>query len=287
MWYTILAVLAAVSALAMILTWYDSSRFVVREQVMESPKVKGEKTFVMLSDLHNKSFGRDNARLIRKIDEICPEYILIAGDMLTAKPGADFTPALTLLNTLASRYTILYGMGNHEHRLELYPEVYGSMSEQYWEALKNPNIIPLRNQSYSVEENRIMVYGAVIERKYYKRFTKREMDPSYLSRTLGKPDPDKFTVLLAHNPEYFPEYAQWGADLVLSGHVHGGIVRLPVLGGVVSPSCRLFPKYDGGVFTEQNSMMILGRGLGGHTIPFRLFNPGELHVIRIRERSGR
>ena len=68
-------------------------------------------------------------------------------------------------------------------------------------------------------------------------------------------------------------------DLVLSGHVHGGIMRLPFLGGVISPTLRLFPRYDGGLFREDGSTMILGRGLGSHTIPIRIFNPGELIVV--------
>lgn len=87
--------------------------------------------------------------------------------------------------------------------------------------------------------------------------------------------------MIAHNPEYFPAYAEWGADLVLSGHVHGGLMRLPFLGGVIAPSMKLFPKYDGGVFEEHGSTMILSRGLGTHTLPIRIFNPGELVVIRL------
>ena len=113
------------------------------------------------------------------------------------------------------------------------------------------------------------------------------MDQDYLASLIGRPDPDSFHILLAHNPDYFPRYAEWGADLVLSGHVHGGIMKLPLLGGVISPSLRLFPKYDGGLFEERNSRMILGRGLGSHTIPIRVFNPGELiEICLIPETSG-
>ena len=100
-----------------------------------------------------------------------------------------------------------------------------------------------------------------------------------LIQTLGEPCAEKYTVLLAHNPDFFPVYAEWGADLVLSGHVHGGMVRIPGWKGVVSPNIRFFPKYDGGKFEEGKSTMILSRGLGMHTIPVRLFNPGELIVI--------
>lgn len=100
-----------------------------------------------------------------------------------------------------------------------------------------------------------------------------------MRRLLGRPDPEKFSLLIAHNPDFFETYADWGADLVVSGHVHGGLMRLPVLGGVISPAIRLFPAYDGGEFRKGKAAMILGRGLGTHTLPIRIFNPGELVVI--------
>ena len=109
------------------------------------------------------------------------------------------------------------------------------------------------------------------------------MDTGYISKLVGSASKDKYQVLIAHNPQYFPEYADWGADLSLAGHVHGGIIRLPLLGGVVSPSIALFPKYDGGEFKIGSKRMILSRGLGTHTIHVRMFNPGEIDVIRLHE----
>ena len=122
---------------------------------------------------------------------------------------------------------------------------------------------------------------ALQDRMYYKRFRKIKMEDTYLKDVIGTPKKDVYEILLAHNPEYFEEYAAWGADLVLSGHVHGGIMRLPVLGGVISPKLVLFPKYDGGRFEEKNATMILSRGLGMHTLPIRIFNPAELVVIHL------
>ena len=128
------------------------------------------------------------------------------------------------------------------------------------------------------------IYGSEIDKYFYKRFTIPEMDSEYLTRLLGSPDPGTYTILLAHNPDYFPRYAGWGADLVLAGHIHGGIVRIPFWGkGLLSPNVRFFPRYDGGVYREGDSTMILSRGLGIHTIPFRLFNPAEVIVIDFTE----
>ena len=102
-----------------------------------------------------------------------------------------------------------------------------------------------------------------------------------MEHLVGKANRDRFQILLAHNPVYFEEYARWGADLVLSGHVHGGIVRLPFLGGVISPAFTLFPKYDGGKFERGDSTMLLGRGLGTHTLPVRMWNPGEIVLVTL------
>lgn len=270
-----------VLALIGIMVW-DTHRFVVVETTVKSEKIKERVTVVVLADLHNKCYGEKNCRLLEKIDGVRPDLILIAGDMLNAKPGADFSGTVAFLKKLSQRYVVLYGIGNHEHRLLLYPEVYGNMGEEYWRELQDKNIVRLDNKRILFEKKGICVYGVQIGKEYYKRFKVQEMEEDYLKRILGEPENRYFNILLAHNPDYFEKYALWGADLVFSGHVHGGIVRLPFLGGVLSPACRLFPRYDGGIFKEKNSRMILSRGLGSHTIPVRLFNPGELHVVYLQ-----
>ena len=108
------------------------------------------------------------------------------------------------------------------------------------------------------------------------------MADDYVERKLGQADSRYFNILLAHNPMYFENYAKWQQpDLVLSGHVHGGLVRLPILGGVIAPNLHLFPKYDGGMFQKGDTTMIVSRGLGIHSVEFRMWNPAELVVIEI------
>ena len=104
---------------------------------------------------------------------------------------------------------------------------------------------------------------------------------------LGPVREGEYGILLAHNPAYFEAYASWGADLTLSGHVHGGIMRLPWLGGVLSTSLTLFPKYDGGEFCRGERRMIVSRGLGSHTVPIRIFNPAELVVVELVPGDGK
>lgn len=274
---SIILVLAVFFLIVMLI---DGNRFHVVEYQLYSHKVKKEHCYVVLSDLHNKEYGTKNQKLLKKIRECGPEGILIAGDILTAKPGKDYEPALQLIEALAAEYPVYYGMGNHETRLFLYPEVYQTMGPDYERKLKKVQVKLLRNESVECEDH-IKITGLELERKYYKRFQKTFMEPDYLRDTLGEAGEDCYEILLAHNPDYFEEYADWGADLVLSGHVHGGMMRLPFLGGVVSPAFTFFPKYDGGLFRQKNSTMLLSRGLGMHTIPIRIFNPGELLVVKL------
>ncbi len=275
-----------IAIIVIILFWiilFDTSRFVIVKHEMVDERIRGKLRACVLADLHNKQYGKGNELLLQAIDEQKPDLILIAGDILTSHPGESLEPAISFMEKLATKYPICYGNGNHEQRLKLYPETYGDMAKEYGEALAKMGVEPLVNCCRYLEKSNICVYGAEIDREYYKRFTVPEMDSDYMEKTLGKPDKEHYNVLLAHNPDYFPKYAKWGADLVLSGHVHGGIVRIPGWKGVASPNIRLFPKYDGGKFEEGDSVMILSRGLGMHTIPIRLFNPGELIVIDFKE----
>lgn len=266
-----------------ILIWvmlYDSNRFVVRKYRAADRRIRKKARAVVLADLHNKRYGRDNERLIEAIREQKPDFILVAGDIVTAKPGKSLEPAIKLLRELARDYPIYYGNGNHEYRMKLYPKTYGDMASEYGQALKALEIDPLVNSRIVLAEYGMAVCGLEIGRELYRRFRIPEMPEDYMADMLGQAPEDLYTVLLAHNPDFFPRYAAWGADLVLSGHVHGGVVRVPFVNrGIISPGLRLFPKYDGGIFHEGKSTMVLSRGLGMHTIYIRLFNPAELWVV--------
>lgn len=280
--------LIIIVCLAIIFMWYmiyDSNRFVVAEYKMYSTKLKRDKKIIFLSDLHNKEYGKDNSRLLEEIDRQKPDMILVGGDMMNACPGASFEKAVAFLKKISASYPVFYAMGNHEYRSRIYPETYGDMHQRYMDALKDTGIIFLDNESVFLEEDNIRITGITIDRKYYKRFAKRKMETGYVESVIGSSPKDAYQILLAHNPEFFSDYAGYTKDLVLSGHVHGGVARLPFIGGVIAPSLMPFPHYDGGKFDEYDSHMILSRGLGMHTIPVRLFNPGELVLIYLRKES--
>ncbi|MCM1123712.1 MAG: metallophosphoesterase [Eubacterium sp.] len=277
----ILALLGAAAIVCLLISAWDCNRFVTVEYEIVSDKVTKPCKFALLSDLHNKSFGKDHERLVQEIDRISPDAVLTAGDMLTASRNSAYQKASSLMRQLASCYPVYYGMGNHEYALKTEPEQYGTIYDDYASELAKAGIRPLINENTYLPEYNIAVCGAQIAKCYYQKFRKFPMDGQYLSKMLGDARQDACQILIAHTPQYFEEYAAWGADIVVSGHIHGGIMKLPILGGVLSPNLTLFPKYDGGRFTIGKSTMILSRGLGTHTIPVRVFNPGELVVVNV------
>lgn len=283
----ILFILGILICFFLLVMYYDCSRFVTVAYEVESEKITGEYTFVLLADLHNKSFGEKNEKLLHKIEELAPDAVLIAGDMLTAhekKPRHQV--AIDFMSQIGMKYPVYYGLGNHEHRLALYPEESGGRYEMYLESLHKAGVEPLINEHVALPSVNIDIAGLQLDRCYYRKFRTYPMPDTYMEDLLGEPKRGAFQILIAHNPDYFEDYAKWGADLVVSGHVHGGLMRLPVLGGVVSPKLTLFPAYDGGRFEKGGSAMILSRGLGTHTLPIRIFNPGELVVIHMKPVSS-
>lgn len=287
-WKTVLGFGAATGTAMLARAAYELTHFKIKRYDVISGKIPEafhETKIIFLSDLHNTEYGRENERLLEAIKRENPDYIFIGGDMLVAKAGVSFLPALSFVKRLAENYPVYYANGNHEYRLKIYPEQYGeNVYDNYVNALKKAGVIYLCNESVNIQRQNqeILVSGLEIDAMYYHRLKRIKMSEIYLPSLLGLRKDERFCILLAHNPVYFPQYAKWGADLVLSGHVHGGIVRIPFLGGVISPQLTLFPKYDAGVFSESNSRMILSPGLGVHSIPFRLFNMPQMQVITLK-----
>jgi Predicted phosphohydrolases len=278
----VLICLAALAVFFLLVMAVDCNRFVVRTYRCRMKNLKKDGRAVLLSDLHGKSFGKENKKLLAAIDRLNPDMIWIAGDMYTCEKGADPDAAASFTEKLAEKYPVYYGNGNHEQKTGIYPEDYGNLYRDYFDRMKKAGVRHLVNEKVYLPEFNMDIYGMEIDLDYYKKFQSISMEGDYPDRLLGKPDQTRATVLIAHNPDYFPAYAGWGADLVVSGHIHGGLMRLPVLGGAISPSFKLFPHFDGGQFWEGCSTMILSRGLGAHTLPIRIFNPGELVLIELK-----
>lgn len=240
---------------------------------------------VLLTDLHNNTFGKNNEDLLRRIRSEHPDYIMIAGDMLIGHNKADYYETLDFLKTLSKEFEIYYVNGNHEQRLAEGEETKDTIYKEYHDILEENGIHFVHNESIKIKRKdaMIQVTGLEIASDYYKKLKRPKMTNEYIKKCIGKCDPKTYTILLAHNPMYFDYYARWGADLVLSGHIHGGIMRLPLLGGVISPQYILFPRFDSGRFEQDSSTMLLSRGLGVHTLKIRIFNRPEMMVFTLNK----
>jgi len=276
----VLVVILVLAIFFLIVDIIDINRFVVKEYEVKSDKLNKEIKIAFLSDLHNRQFGKENRKLIKAVEGYKPDFVICGGDMLTAIQGGACDRALSLFDNLKIR-PVFHCLGNHENKMKIKPDEFGSKYEDYKRLVEDKGVTFLENNYSDIEEANVRIQGLMIEHKYYVKFSKNMLTPEHVRELTGKKDDSKFEIMLAHNPEYFPAYAEAGADLILSGHVHGGIMRLPFVGGVISPKLKLFPKFDGGIFHYMDSTMVLSRGLGCHTLPLRIFNPGELVVIRL------
>lgn len=239
-------------------------------------------SMVVLADLHNASFGAGNEALLQEIRSADPKAILSAGDLIVAKAGHCQTEAaVELLGELTRQYPVYCVNGNHESRMGANRKTFGEEYEKYIQKIQSLGVYLLQNSRRYLEINRmkLAVYGYELDWKYYGHGRCSGMPVEEMREALGEPEPGVYHILLAHHPGYFESYAAWGADLTLAGHYHGGIVRLPGLGGVVSPGLRLFPRYDHGLYVQEEKKMIVSAGLASHTIKLRINNPPELVVI--------
>ena len=278
----IIGILVAAVLLVFAEMYRELHTFRVTRYRVASPKLTGEKTWVFLSDLHNQVYGENNCKLIDAVKNESPDLILIGGDMLVGKNGHSYEPALACVKELVKIAPVYYANGNHEERMKLKPEKYDQSYALYREKLLEFGVHLLENESTVLsDDSKVRLTGLEIPLECYTHLKRREMPGGAIKERIGNRDPEAFQVLLAHNPSYMKEYLAWGADLILSGHLHGGMVRIPGIGGVIGPDFVLFPKYSGEMRRVGDQTVIVSKGLGTHTIHIRLFNPAEVVVLSL------
>lgn len=251
---------------------------------IRSPKLRGmkkEMTAVFLSDLHNHEYGKDNQVLLNAVRDARPDIICITGDMPVGKASCSLEPAKRFVTKLPSVCPVYYANGNHEQRMKEHPEKYGQVYGPYKKSLLKSGVILLENEKKCIDLGGVPtdITGLEIPEDAYEKISHYRLSKSDLHTRIGRADKNHYQILLAHNPAFFPQYKEWGADLVLSGHLHGGIVRIPGIGGLISPQAVLFPKYSGELTVEGDQSIVVSKGLGTHTVNVRIFNPAEMIVL--------
>ena len=269
----IILVFAVIFALMLLRSRFECDSFGVTRYTLRTDKdIKAPVKIVALADLHNKVFGEDNSELLEAISRQEPDIIILAGDMITLNEGENNLKTAALVERISHIAPTYYGIGNHEMR-------YLNMGKYC--AIAGDDVRFLKDEKQETKDPAIVMYGLDLDRSYYTRFYTKPLSAEELSSRLGFKDREKYNILIAHNPEYLDAYAGWGADLVISGHIHGGLVRLPLLGGVISPRLRPFPKYDYGRYEKDKTTMLLTNGLGTHLIKLRVFNKPEIMSVTL------
>ena len=226
-----------------------------------------------ISDLHNDELGKDNDKVITILRDVKPDIIAVTGDLIDSY-DTDTEIALRFMKKALEIAPCYYVNGNHEERVvESYETLRAELAIMGVNVLENKslaferggesiNIVGVSDPGFETD----YLYGDTegVVRKHLDELTK---------------DKDGFTLLLSHRPELFELYVEKDMDLVLTGHAHGGQFRLPFVGGLYAPNQGLFPHYDSGIFTEDNTNMIVSRGLGNSLFPLRLNNRPEVVVV--------
>lgn len=282
MWRLILAAGAAAAGL-LLRSEYEKKHFVIDTYTIETEKLEQkELQFVFLSDLHNNTFGRNNEKLIKAIDRIHPDGVLIGGDMIVCKKTADIKGGVQLARVLAGSYPVYYANGNHEERMDRERETYGDRYDEFLRLLKEAGVHCLSDESMMGPKG-VRITGCNMEDAFYRhRFTCPRLPKGEIRRRVGKADPTHFQILFMHSPLFFEHCSRWGADLTLSGHFHGGTIRLPFLGGLMTPQYQFFQPWCAGRFDQDGKTMVVSRGLGTHSINLRLNNRPQLILLRLK-----
>lgn len=262
-----------VPALLIWLLWANSSPAATQVAVASGALPEAFEGFKIahVSDLHNAVFGRKNEKLLSLIRAAEPDIIAITGDLIDSR-HTDIDSALAFVEAAAEIAPIYYVTGNHESRLD-FDEI-------------EPRLIAagarvLRNEAEDIGRGGERIRLAGIDDPSFIRTggTAEERAAAELEQ-LGDGG-GTFTVLLAHRPELVEVYAEYGAGLVLSGHAHGGQVRLPLLGGLYAPGQGLLPEYDSGLYSLGETQMVVSRGLGNSVAPLRVNNRPELVIVTL------
>ena len=261
----VLAILVILTLIAL------DERLILRTYTVVSPKLTAEVRLAVVTDFHSSDNADD---VVAMVTSCAPDAVLMVGDMFDDDIANRPTErTLSLMRQLSAQYPCYYVSGNHEAWT-------GEMDALYQQT-EEAGVTVLRMSSgvLTVRGQRIALCG--VPDPYEMVLSGAPDTEEQLRQALEDVDSADFTVLLAHRPELLAKYAQFPLDLVVSGHAHGGQVRIPgVLNGLYAPNQGWFPKLAGGAYTQDGTTLIVSRGLAVRTRLPRIFNRPEVVLVR-------
>lgn len=230
---------------------------------------------VHISDLHNKMFGKEQLKILEKIEKLSPDIIVITGDLIDRR-RYNLDKAMDFINGAIEIAPIYYVSGNHEAGSGKYSEIKDGLIEA------GVNIMDDTKLEFTKENSTIYLLGvsdpSFITSNYIEGTDISDIE-EYLSNWLSI---EGFKILLSHRPELFDIYSKNNMDLVFSGHAHGGQIRIPFIGGIIAPNQGVFPKYTSGSYSSDKTTMFVSRGLGNSLFPVRVFNRPEIISVTLK-----
>ena len=312
----VLIVLIALTVILLLRSEWEKKHLKTEYYIIKSEKIHIGTRFIFLSDMHGAEFGEDNEELLSEIRSLDPDCILIGGDMITCGKRCEEPPrtsaCIHLCQELSEYWPVIYAEGNHEVRFRRrFPEdfqIFIEHLEQYssLEYLMDETETFTKEDELIDERDEFTIYGPSLEEDYFQPLRpgfgrKLVMPEGYLEGKLltaedmsckvsdrrDRAPRHSFNIMLLHSPLYLREAEALGADLVLSGHFHGGTIRLPGLGGLMTPQLQFLVKECAGEFSHGRTHMIVNRGLGTHSIKLRLNDRPEISVIDVLPKGDR
>ena len=275
-----LAVVAAILLALIIWTAWGNTALQLNTYTISSerlPEAFDGYRIAHVSDLHNTEMGKDNEKLLDMLQEADPDIIAITGDIIDSR-NTDIDVALQFTKDAMEIAPCYYVTGNHEARVSEYDELKEGMIEL--------GVVVLEDGRIELEQSGETITLLGVKDPSFQTDYLFGDSETVMQNKLQEivNEEDTYTILLSHRPELFEVYTESKVDLVLSGHAHGGQFRLPFVGGLVAPNQGLFPKYDAGLYTEENTNMIVSKGIGNSILPFRFNNRPEVILIELQSK---
>lgn len=272
-------IIISISAIAVMLVlwtiWGNVTVGVTNYKVTstELPESFDNYKVAVISDVHNAEYGENNSRFIALVEKQEPDMIAITGDLVDSSK-TDIEIAKNLVENLVEIAPCYYVTGNHEAWI-------GEEYQALEKILLDANVIILHDEFVEITQNNETIQIAGLDDPDFTD-TDSFVQESMLEMKLDDMNlSDRYCILLSHRPETFDAYVNQRVDLVLSGHAHGGQFRLPLIGGLIAPNQGLLPEYDGGIYTENETTMIVSRGVGNSIISIRFNNRPEIVIVTL------
>ncbi|HAR92074.1 MAG TPA: hypothetical protein DCR28_03095 [Eubacterium sp.] len=247
---------------------YEHNSVCIKEHKLRNKKIGKKIKIVHISDVHDRVFGKNNLGIIEKIKKQNPDYIAVTGDVLD-NPHSDIKPMVFLMGELSKITKTFYVTGNHDDPIT------NPLADNFMEEIESKGVIVLNHESKVV--NNISFIG--IEDNL---LSDKETVNGNLKNIISNCPANSYKVLLIHEPQFFDIYVNNKVDLVLTGHTHGGFLRVPFSRyALYAPGQGLFPKYTKGIYKEDGTTMIVNAGLGASVLPIRVNNRPEVVSISI------